>query len=214
MALVFNILLHALLVLSMLAFLVALLFMAFRTGDGTERLRRCLALFAGAMVVVGAQASGVSFAVFAARSLAHARGASTAAHLFAVIVPAAVGVGLGYYFVRVYRRSEVFGLRMLCFVGMLALAAFAEVYASATHTRGVFLNAAALPNLSFVVGLVLVFVFGDSGNDHRAVADVLRSLSRGRMGQAASTGAEGEDVVRLEPHRESTQRPPRDPFAF
>ncbi|MBB2891132.1 hypothetical protein [Flexivirga oryzae] len=213
MALVFNIFLHALLVLSMLAFLIALLLMAFRTDDGTERLRRCLALFAGAMVVIGAQASGVSFAIFTTSSLAHARGASAAAHIFAVLVPAAAGVGLGYYFVRVYRRSEVFGLRMLCFVGMLALAAFAEVYASATHTSGVFLDAAALPNLSFVVGLVLVFIFGEGQGDHKIAADALRTLSRRRAKQQGSVDAD-QSAFAQEPDRGSAQRPPRDPFEF
>lgn len=194
MAIAFNIVMHALLIVSMLSFLAALVSMVVRTDDQAERLRRSLALFAGAMVIIGAQASGVSFALFSTGALGTARGASLAANVVSSVIPALAGVGLGFYAVRVYRRSDARAMRIVCFIGMLALAAFAEVYAQATNTNGVLLGAAALPNLTFTVGVVLVFIFGDTAAEKRArgpatVSNLVQSKVRERLGLGSPTPA-------------------------
>jgi hypothetical protein len=171
MAIVFNVLLHILLVGAMGAFAITLFVTAFRAPTLAERLRRYLGLFLGAMIVVGAQAGGVSFAVFTAGALASGRGPSAAAGLIASVIPALTGLGLGFYMVHVYRQSEKLGLRLLCFLGMLALVAFIEVYAVATHTNGVFLGVSAVPNVAFAAGVGLVLIFGNESNGKVSLLD-------------------------------------------
>jgi cytochrome bd-type quinol oxidase subunit 2 len=214
MALVFNIAMHALLVGAMLAFLFTLVAMVLRTEQPVERLRRGLALFAGAMVVVGAQASGASFAIFTTDSLGNARGASLAANVVSAVIPAVAGAALGFFIVRKYRTNEAFAMRIICFIGTLALAAFAEVYAQATNTHGVFLGAAALPNLSFTVGVVLMFIFGPETTTDKNARGATSSPSFLQTAKKFFT-TRGNGVVDTPvPAAQETPGPRRDPFAF
>jgi hypothetical protein len=158
---VFNLLLHGMMVGAMVLFLGTLILVALQTDDRMEKLRRGLALFVGAMIVVGAEASGLSFAAFTAGALGVGRGASAAATAVASIIPAVAGVAIGFYLVRTYRKHDVRGIRLICFVGMLALASFVQVYATITHAEGIFVGASAIPNLAFAAGVVMVFIFGD-----------------------------------------------------
>jgi hypothetical protein len=155
----------------MVSFAVVLVSTALRTGDPIERVKRILGLFLGAMIVLGAQVSGVSFAIFTVGALATGRVVSAGAAFVSTVVPALTGLGLGFFMVRVFKKNEARALRMLCFLGMLALVAFIEVYASATGAHGVFLGAAALPNLSFAAGVGLIFVFGEERKDGRSLVD-------------------------------------------
>lgn len=189
MAVLFNILLHVLLLGAMASFAVTLFVTAFRAPTLSERLRRFLGLFVGAMIVLGAQAAGVSFAVFTASALASGRGASAAAALAASVVPAIAGIGLGYYMVRVYRKNENLGLRLLCFLGMLSLVAFIEVYAVATHTNGVFLGVSAVPNVSFAAGVGLVLIFGNEGKGDKSFEDRALGLWNRYVKKQSSTAA-------------------------
>lgn len=153
---VFNLILHGMMVGAMVLFLGTLILVALQTDDRMEKLRRGLALFVGAMIVVGAEASGLNFAAFTA-----GRGASAASTAVASIIPAVAGVAIGFYLVRTYRKHDVRGTRLICFVGMLALASFVQVYATITHAGGIFVGASAIPNLAFAAGVVMVFIFGD-----------------------------------------------------
>ena len=49
---------------------------------------------------------------------------------------------------------------------MLAATGFIQLYATATETQGVILGAAAIPNITFVLGLVLYMVFTYDENTH------------------------------------------------
>jgi hypothetical protein len=69
------------------------------------------------------------------------------------------GVGLGWYFIRTIKKSETLAIRVLGFVGMLSVVQFAEVYAIAVQDKGLQLGATAVPNISFLVGLILFVVF-------------------------------------------------------
>lgn len=183
-AVLFNLLLHVLLLGSMLAF-GFILYRETLNATGMERLRRFAALFLGAAVVIGAQLGGVSFAVFTAGALSNARGASAGASIVSALIPALLGVGVGYFLVKLMNTNENLAARVICFVGMLILAAFVEVYAAALKLHGVMLNVAALPNLSFAVGLVFMFVFF-SGEDGQRSA--LRTLLRRRTASAPKRG--------------------------
>lgn len=193
LSVIFNILLHVLLLGSMVLFGIVLVMTALRADNASERVKRVLALFLGAVVVIGAQVSGVGFAEFTAGSLASARVASAGAAIVTTVVPALVGAGLGFLIVWTYGKSEALAMRILCFVGMLALVAFIEVYALATQANGVFLGVAALPNIAFVAGVGLVFVFSPDKESRASLLSLFRRTSRTSNGASAETATSARD---------------------
>ncbi|GAA3216404.1 hypothetical protein ACFO1B_15260 [Dactylosporangium siamense] len=220
MAVVFNLILHVLLIGSMAAFVIAIVADALADPDRRERVLRIAALAAGALVVLGAQSAGASYALFIVDALAGARGPSTAAAVGAAVVPALAGAALGFFLVRTYKRSTRIGARVLGFVGMLSATAFVGIYAEATHTRGVMLGAAALPNVSFVVGVILtiVFAFDPDLPVGQGRMSQLRRLFGGSGGSGGSTGSGGGGAPGPRPGapRGDWMPPPaqarRDPF--
>lgn len=186
MAIALNLLLHGVLLGSLALFLFVMVQMVAREPIHTERVYRVLALVAGAVVALGAQASGVSFATFTVHSLAGARPASAGVSLVAALVPGGVGALVGWYFVRVNKRSSVKALRFVTFIGMLTAVGFAEIYAVATSTKGVILGVAAIPNASFVAGIVLsVLITADVPGEAREGSNRLGFLSQLLRGRAS-----------------------------
>lgn len=164
-----NVVLDLLLGGTLLMFVVLLVDMVVRATDTRERLMRSLALIGGAIIALGAEASGVSFADYTIDTLTGARPGGEVFKAFAAIVPGGIGAFFAWYFVRVMRRSADMGLRLMSFLGMLTVISFAVVFAEATSTNGVMLGAAAIPNASFVVGLIFgVVAFTPTADDATA----------------------------------------------
>ncbi len=191
---VMNILLNVLLIGSLLGFLLVIVGMARQAPTKLETALRVAAMFAGAMVTVGASAAGVNYAEFTVDSLAGARPASAAAHLAAAVVPALAGAGLGFYMVRRIRSHSLMAMRILGFVGMLATTAFIQVYALAADTKGIALGATAIPNIVFTAGVILAVTFGLRPEDEAAgqtgtAAALLRMIQMRRGGQSAAAQA-------------------------
>jgi hypothetical protein len=178
-ALTFNIALHVLLVGTLLLFFVFLIRLVFEADDRYDRLMRGLAMLIGTMIGLGAQVSGDGFATFIVKSLTTTRSAGVGATLLGTVVPAGVGIVVGYFFTRALDRTPEIGVRFLVLISMLCIIAFAEIYVQATQTKGVFLGAAALPNVCFMVGLGLT-VLGRYGREGRV------KKPRRRGGAAAS----------------------------
>jgi hypothetical protein len=214
MSLAFNLALHVLLVGSLLIFLVGIAASSLSEPDPRERLLRIAAIVAGAMVTLGAQAAGVDYASFTVNALAGARPASAAAQIGAALIPALLGAGLGFYIVRVFRRSERIAMRIMGFVGMLAATAFLQIYAQATHTNGVFLGAASLPNVSFVTGIILCVVF--TYDPERKGTGASAVLLKRFLQRKSTDGAPASMLSSLFPSQSSAEEhrgKRRDPFA-
>jgi hypothetical protein len=210
MTVVFNLVLHVLLVGSLGLFLAVIVTNAIAEPDPRERILRLAALAVGAMVTLGAQAAGVSYAAFTVDALSGARATSAIAKIAATAVPGLLGAGLGFYIVRTFRRSDRIGMRVLGFVAMLATTAFAAVYAQATQTKGVFLGAAALPNVSFVSGVILCIVFTDNADDSGPAVGA--SLLQGALARWRG-GSDQASTVGFRPGADPFSAGPRDPFA-
>ena len=177
MATVLNVLLDLLLGGSLLIFVWLLIDMVVRATDQRERVIRSLALIGGAVIALGAESSGVSFADFTIDSLTGARPGGEAFRLAAVAVPGGISALFGWYFVRVMNRDADMGLRLMSFLGMLTVVAFAVIFAQATNVQGVILGAAAIPNASFVAGLIFsVVVFTPTSDGARRKAGRLSSF--------------------------------------
>jgi hypothetical protein len=156
-----SVVLNIMLIGSMLAFVAYSVRLSMSADNTGERLMRFGSLFAGALVVLGAQATGVGFSQFIAKSMSNAGVAVTA-------VSGAAGVGLGFLFVRSAYRGNIFAVRVMIFVGMLAAAQFAEVYAQAVKAQGYSLGAAVAPNIAFVVGIILCLALTYDPKDPQA----------------------------------------------
>ncbi len=142
----------------MFAFLASAIWVVFKTDDRVERAIRGAAVFCGAMVVLGAQAAGLTFTEFIVNSLSGASALGQGAVLVGAVVPSAMGLLIGMALLRALRQSEDKAIRVIAFVGTLAATQFAQICAVAVDTNGVRLGAAAVPNISFVVGVLLYVV--------------------------------------------------------
>lgn len=149
-----NIALHLFLVGSFAAFAYGLVVLVRERKD--QMVGRSMALFVGALVVVGAQASGRSYADFIIGALGESR--SPLFGFFGAVLPAAAGLALGYYFTRGARRSSERAIRGMIMVGTFAITQFALMYAIAVEQNGRDLDAAVTPNVAFVAGLGLWLV--------------------------------------------------------
>jgi hypothetical protein len=175
---ILNILLHLMLIGSMLAFVSCAVVVTFKAPNQLERTIRASALFCGAMVVLGSQAAGVSFADFTVTSLSNT---NLGAKIVGAAVPGAIGLALGKYIAWSLRRSETIAIRVLAFVGTLAASQFAWIYAVAVKANGLALGPAVIPNIAFAVGILLyvVFVFepGKRGPQQRKPGRLRQLLS-------------------------------------
>lgn len=149
-----NIALHLFLVGSFVAFAYALVLLVRERKD--QMVGRALALFMGSLAVVGAQASGKSYADFIIGALGSSR--SPAFGFFGAVVPGAMGLALGYYFTRGARHSTERAIRGMIMVGTFAITQFALMYAIAIDRTGADLGKSVTPNIAFVAGLGLWLV--------------------------------------------------------
>jgi hypothetical protein len=186
---VLNIALDAILAGTLLLFLVVLVGMVVTERDRDERFMRSLALVAGALVALGAQAAGISYASYAVDALAGTGPGGGAVKFLSIVIPGGVAAAFGWFFMRAMRDSTAMGLRWMSFLGMLTVVTFGVIFAQATETQGVFLGAAAIPNTSFVVGLifsVLAFRRPADAPDGIGFADsILGLFSRVRQPRAS-----------------------------
>lgn len=194
LATVLNIALDILLGGSLLLFFWLLIDMILREPSKGERFMRSLALICGAIVALGAQASGVGFASFIVEALTGARPGGGVVKLLSILIPGGMAAAFGWYFTQVMRRSAMMGMRLVSFLGMLTVISFAVIFAEATETQGVFLGAAAIPNASFVVGLIFsVIVFTPAADDVGGAGawGIGEFLDRLRGARSGGNGAEG-----------------------
>ncbi len=198
MTLAINLFIHVLLVGSILAFLAFTIADAVAEPNRGERTKRFMLMAAGGLIALGANQAGVGYADFTVGALATARGPSAVAAIVSAAIPALLGVGLGFLIARLMKNDDPRAARLVGFVAVLASVAFALVYAQATQTRGVILGVAALPNLSFVVGVMLTYGFAsdDQSRDAGGLAGMARSLWRSRRSPESSAADETIRIVR------------------
>ena len=151
---VINVALHLFLVGSLIAFAYGIVMLVRERKDQVAP--RAMAMFIGALIVVGTQASGRSYSDFIIDSLGTTRAPSFG--IFGAVVPAFAGLLLGYYFTRGARQSSERAIRVMVMIGTLAITQFALMYAVAVENSGSQLDAGVTPNVSFVVGLGLWLV--------------------------------------------------------
>lgn len=125
-------------------------------SDSEDRPLRVLAIFTGALIVIGADAAGLSYAGFVTEALGVNKPLTFG--VFAVAVPAAGGTFLAWYLIWATGRSYNKAMRLFTLVGTLALVQFLLVYVEAATQNGLDIGAAVVPNLVFIVGFFLYMI--------------------------------------------------------
>ena len=206
MSIALNIVEQVLLAGSLVLFIFLVVRQSIGEADPNERIRRVAALAVGALVAVGSQQSGLSYATFTVKSLSHTRATSAGAVALATIVPGLMGVGIGFLLTRRFRSSQRVAMRLMGFVAMLAGTAFLQIYIHAADKRGVSLGATAIPNVAFVAGILLTYILIDDEKGQRAKMSLLAETALRRFKDKPGTASANPTAVGLDPFR-------RDPFS-
>ena len=190
---VLNVLLDIVLGISLLLFFALLILMVVKAPPG-EHFGRGLALIGGALVALGAEAAGVGFAEYVVDSLAGSGTTGVGVKLLSIIVPGGAAIAFGWYFSRAVEHSTLKAIRWMVFLGMLTIVTFATIFAEATDTQGVFLGAAAIPNTSFVVGLIFsVLAFSSAEDEEEGRGGWLREIISGRISRRPASNPFADD---------------------
>lgn len=182
----FNIALDVLLVGALLVFALLLGEMAIGSAETRERFLRSLALAGGAIFALGAQVTGIDFAGSVVDSLVGSDPAGTAAKLLLAILTGLVAAAFGWYFTQVVLRSEIWGVRLACALGAITIIGLTLILAEAIHVQGLFLKAAAIPDIAFTVGLIAGVIFSAPGAESTAegrggvLTNLIGKLAKGR----------------------------------
>jgi hypothetical protein len=199
----FNIALDVLLVGALLVFALLLVEMAAGSADTRERFLRSLALAGGTIFALGAQVAGIDFAGSLVDSLVGVDPAGTVAKVLLAVLAGLVAAAFGWYFTQVVLRDEIWGVRLACALGAITIVGLAIILAEAFDIQGLFLEAAAIPNFAFMVGLIAGVILSvpateaSTGGRGGVLTDLIGKLAKGR-------GQPGGDA-------RSTER--RSPFA-
>lgn len=153
MSLFFSILINLLIIAAIAAQYIFMGYLVMGAESRGERYIRVLAYSSGVLTVLGAKALGASIPAFLVNSLSNP--SPIIMGLVGVLLPAAAGVAMAWYFVRAIQKSKNIATRLLIFIGVLVATQFADVYAAIVRTSGLALNPALAPNISFIVGVTL-----------------------------------------------------------
>ncbi len=187
MTILLRIILNTMLISSMLAFVGLSILAALNDKNLVERLIRFGMLFSGALVVLGAEAGGVNFSQFISDSLS-STGAFPA--VTGVIIPGVAGVALGLFLLLSAYNGNIYTIRIIIFVGMLAAAQFAEIYAHALNAQGLSLGRTVAPNISFVVGVLLCLALTFDPKNPKKGLQRLRRMQAGQPSDSVPDAAE------------------------
>ena len=94
------------------------------------------------------------------------------------------GVALGLFLLLSAYNGNIYTIRIIIFVGMLAAAQFAEIYAHALNAQGLSLGRTVAPNISFVVGVLLCLALTFDPKNPKKGLQRLRSMQAGQPGDS------------------------------
>jgi hypothetical protein len=157
---VLSLLLNLLLISAVLAFVIVGIGVLLNTDRGFERMLRIGMALCGALVVLGANAGGITIAEYTANTLD--KGGVIAFTLFTVL-PATMGGVLGWYISNAFPRSSDIAIRVMAFVGTMAATGYLEVYGAAIKSSGFSLGPAVIPNVAFVIGVIVYVALTHQG---------------------------------------------------
>lgn len=175
-----SVMLHLLLITSLLAFAYSLHRTILGKDDQLplpefETFLRTGTALCGLLVSLAARLAGLNAAEFTVRALSEA---SPLVLTASAVGPGGAGVALGWYLIRRFRKSRHIAKRILVFVGTITTLEFILVYAETMRQEGLDLGPAVIPNVSFVVGVIL-YVALTHNPEQRGAGTPYRKPGRG-----------------------------------
>jgi hypothetical protein len=159
---IFQALIHAVLVAAVLGKLVLLYTVVARFSPSRQEIiMRSIATVSGLLLYLGAKALGLSIPQFLLQALTQSGSYLTG--LMGALFPAMLGFILAYYVTRFFNsrdaRKNLIGMRLLAMVMTMALFLYTDCYVAtidAAHTEQF---RSLLPNLTFLLAILLYAVF-------------------------------------------------------
>lgn len=159
MTLFFNILTHLLIIVGILAMFVFVGIMVKAETVWLERIIKASTLVTGLLIYFGAKTVGISIPAIIMSSVQNTN--PIIFGLFALILPSLAGIFVSWYCIKNMNRSEIIASRVVILISAFIAVMFGDIYASTYQLQNTSdtMNTALLPNLTFVVGLMLYVIF-------------------------------------------------------
>jgi hypothetical protein len=168
----------SIILVSLLGYLAAVALVVFNTRGWTERIIRGLAILVGTLLVMGAEAAGLTFSSFAVSSLTHHGSAGFVAKIAWVIIGGGAGALLARYLISRIDGGTNLQIRIMILVTVIAHVELLEIYAQNVRQHGFVLGVGALPDIAFISGLLLYIIFRYDTGEVRAIRDHLPGGTR------------------------------------
>lgn len=157
MSFLLVVLVHLLVIASICAMLFFLRYVILKNPDAVERLLRVAAFGAGLLAYVGAKALGISIPELMASSLAVA--APLSIGFLGVVFPALAGTFVAWFCLRLMHKDDNVAARGLVLFSAFFFTMFADTYAQMAPQATSTSADLVLPNITFVLGVVLYTIF-------------------------------------------------------
>lgn len=210
MSLLLVVLVHLLVIASIGAMLFFLRYVILKNPDAVERLLRVAAFGAGLLAYVGAKALGISIPELMASSLAVA--APLSIGFLGVVFPALAGTFVAWFCLRLMHKDDNVAARGLVLFSAFFFTMFADTYAQMAPQATSTSADLVLPNITFVLGVVLYTIFkykpkttgqGDQGQSQpgvdRSLGDSFQDFKEKFKFRASPNGKEASEEKRREP---------------
>lgn len=215
MSLLLVVLVHLLVIASICAMLFFLRYVILKNPDSVERLLRVAAFGSGLLAYVGAKALGVSIPELMASSLAVA--APLSVGFLGVVFPALAGTFVAWFCLRLMHKDDNVAARGLVLFSAFFFTMFADTYAQMAPQATSTSADLVLPNITFVLGVVLYTIFKykpkTAGEENQSQPGVGRGLGDGFQGfkeklklRASPNGKETSEEKRQEPVEQADDR--------
>lgn len=174
-------LVHLLVIAAIGAMLCFLWYVVINNPDVIERLLRVAAFGAGLLAYVGAKALGISIPELMASALAVVKPLSFS--FLGVVFPGLAGTFVAWFCLRLMKKDDNVAARGLVLFSAFFFTMFADTYANlAPQTASSTSVDLVLPNITFVLGIVLYTIFkykpeaSEQGHRGQSLPEMRRSL--------------------------------------
>ena len=155
----FNILTHLLIVIGVIGMFVFVALMIMSETNWLEKIIKTAAMVTGFLIYFGAKSLGISIPTMIMASVQNTN--PIIFGVFGLVLPSAAGIFVSWYCMKNMRRSEIIASRIVILLAAFIAVMFGDVYATTYQITELEagLNTALLPNLTFIVGLMLYVIF-------------------------------------------------------
>ncbi|NLS80065.1 MAG: hypothetical protein GXY76_22725 [Chloroflexi bacterium] len=150
-------LIHVLAVSSIIGMVIFIVGVITGEDDGVERLLRAAAAAAGLLIYLGGRAYGLSIPDLMASALEVTK--PLIKDLVSIVAPLASGSFVAFFCIQTMKRDSDIGARGIVLFSALVFTMFSDTYAVLASQATPNNLALALPNITFVLGVILYSIF-------------------------------------------------------